>query len=170
LTTGNLRQVQQSLNLDNAASNVEIVELSVDPDRDTPHRLLAYAKLTHATWELVTERTSNLQALAQFFGFSYQKVPEDKPAGIDWLTGKPLTYDVDHSDNYFVIDPSGVERFVQDASPNFRGLLNPKLYDFLSQTGRQHLAHPARPDWTPADALQALSVSVGRRLSLTGLS
>lgn len=170
LTTGNLRQVQQSLNLDSASSNVEIVELSVDPERDTPQRLLAYAKLTHATWELVTEPTSELQALAKFFGFSYQKVPEEKPAGIDWLTGKPLTYDVDHSDNYFVIDPSGVERVVQDASPNFRGLLNPKLYSFLSKLGRQHLAHPAQPDWSPADALQALSVSVGRRLSLTGLS
>jgi protein SCO1 len=169
LTTGNLLQVQDSLNADAAASNVEIVELSVDPGRDTPQRLLAYTKLTHATWELVTEPASELRALARFFGFSYQQVPEDKPAGIDWLTGQPLTYDVDHSDNYFVIDPSGVERVVQDASPNFRGILNPKLYTFLSALGRQHLAQPTQPDWTPADALTALSVSVGRPLPLGGL-
>lgn len=169
LTTGNLLQVQQSLDADDAGANVEIVELSVDPDRDTPERLLAYAKLTHATWELVTAPPGELSALAKFFGFSYQKVPEEKPPGTDWLTGKPLTYDVDHSDNYFVIDPSGIERVVQDAAPNFRGILNPNLYSFMSDLGRQHLAQPAQPNWTPADALKALSGSVGRRLPLGGL-
>jgi protein SCO1/2 len=170
LTTGNLLQVHDSLRADTADASVEIVQLSVDPERDTPERLLAYAKLTHAKWELVTEPASELGAFAKFFGFSYQKVPEEKPAGRDWLTGDPLTYDVDHSDNYFVIDPHGVERVVQDASPKFRGVLNHKLYDFLSDLGRQHLAHPAQPSWTPEDALRALSVSVGRRLTLTGMS
>ncbi len=170
LTTGNLLQVQQSLRADGVAGNVVIVELSVDPERDTPDRLLAYARLTHSNWKFVTEPTSELQALARFFGFSYQKVPEEKPAGIDWLTGQRLTYDVDHSDNYFVIDPSGVERVAQDASPDFRGILNPKLYNFLSGLGRQHLTHPAQPDWTPADVLRALSIPLGRRLPLTGMS
>jgi hypothetical protein len=58
----------------------------------------------------------------------------------------------------------------QGAAPNFRGILNPKLYNFMSGLGHQHLAHPAQPDWTPADVLQALSVSLGRRLPLTGMS
>ncbi len=96
-------------------------------------------------------------------------MPEDKPASIDWLTGRPLRYDVDHSDNYFVIDPSGVERVAQDAAPDFHGSLNPKLHEFLDQLGRQHLAHPPQPDWTPADALQALAVSVGHALPASQL-
>jgi protein SCO1/2 len=167
------------LNADNEASNVEIVELSVDPVRDTPQRLFEYAKLTHILtdtrythekWELVTEPASELRALAKFFGFTYQRVPEEKPAGIDWLTGERLTYDVDHSDNYFVIDPSGVERVAQAAAPDFRGVLNPKLYSFLSELGRAHLAHPSQPAWSPADVLNALSASVGRPLPLGGLS
>ena len=169
MTTGNLLQVQQSLSADHVASKVQIVELSVDPGRDTPKRLAAYAKLTHASWELVTETPSELRALAKFFGFTYQKVPEDKPASIDWLTGRPLTYDVDHSDNYFVIDPSGVERVAQDAAPDFHGSLNPRLYKFLDQLGRQHLAQPPQPDWTPSDALRALSVSVGHALPASPL-
>jgi protein SCO1/2 len=170
LTTGNLLQVQQALAQDSVSSKVEIVELSVDPERDNPQRLFAYARLTGANWVLVTEPASELRALAKFFGFTYQTVPEEKPAGIDWLTGEPLTYDVDHSDNYFVIDPSGVERVVQDAAPDFRGVLNPKLYAFLSELGRQHLAQPAQPDWTPVDVLKALSVAVGERLPLTPIS
>lgn len=169
LTTGNLLEVEYSLIADNA-TDVEIVELSVDPDRDNPPRLRAYAALAHVRWELVTAPPSELRALSRFFGFSYQKVPEEKPAGIDWLTGRPLTYDVDHSDNYFVIDPNGVERVAQDAAPDFRGIINPKLYNFLSKQGREHLVHPAQPDWTPEDVLRALSMTRGRPLRLGGLA
>jgi protein SCO1 len=169
MITGNLLQVAESLRTDHAASNVQIVEMSVDPGRDTSKRLAAYAELTHASWELVTESPADLRALAKFFGFTYQKVPEDKPPTPDWLTGKPLTYDVDHSDNYFVIDPGGFERVVQDAAPNFRGTLNPKLHRFLNQLGRQHLAQPPQPNWTPTDALRALAVSIGRPLATASL-
>ena len=56
-----------------------------------------------ANWELVTETPAVLHAVSQFFGFVYQKVPEDSPPSIDWLTGKPLTYDIDHSDGYVLI-------------------------------------------------------------------
>jgi len=164
LITGNLVAAEQSLRADHAASRVEIVELTVDPGRDTPMRLAAYAKLTGATWQLVTEPPAELRRLARFFGFYYQKVPEDDPDARDWWTGKPLTYDVDHTDNYFVIDPSGVERVVQDGAPDFHGKLNPKLYNFLDGLGRQHLRQAPQPNWTPADLLGALAVTVGRKL------
>jgi protein SCO1/2 len=166
MTTGNLIAVQQSLRADHAASNVQIVELSVDPRRDTPARLAAYARLAAAGWQLVTESPRALARLAKFFGFSYQVVGEEKSPARDWWTGKPLTYDVDHSNNYFVIDPGGVERVVQDAAPAFHGQLNPKLYRFLDALGRQHLKAPPQPDWRPTDALSALAVAVGRPLPL----
>jgi len=38
-----------------------------------------------------------------------------------------------------VIDPSGTLRVVNDAAPDFRGKLNPKLYNFLDELGRLHL-------------------------------
>jgi cytochrome oxidase Cu insertion factor (SCO1/SenC/PrrC family) len=164
LTTGNLVQVERSLRADHAASHVQIVELTVDPGRDIPARLAAYAKLTGARFQLVTERPSELAALSKFFGFSYEKVPEDKPPSIDWWTGKPLTYDINHSDNYFVIDPSGSERVVQDAAPDFHGHLNPKLHRFLSGLGLYHLKRPPQPDWTPADVLQALGLLLHQNL------
>ena len=166
LTTGNLVQVQRSLRSDQAASRVQIVELTVDPDRDSPARLAAYGRLTGASWQLVTETPSNLAALAKFFGFTYEKVPEDKPPSIDWWTGKPLTYDINHSDNYFVIDPAGNERVVQDAAPDFHGRLNPRIQSFLSALGRRHLRHPPQPDWTPNDALQALALVLKEHLPL----
>jgi protein SCO1 len=158
LTTGNLVQVEQSLRADHAASKVQIVELSVDPKRDTPARLAAYARLTGVDYQLLTESPRELAALSKFFGFTYEKVPEDRPPSIDWWTGKPLTYDINHSDNYFVIDPSGAERVVQSAAPDFHGHLNPRIYHFLSGLGLYHLKRPAQPSWTPKDLLEALSL------------
>jgi protein SCO1 len=167
LTTGNLLQAEESLRRDRAASGVQIVEISVDPKRDTPARLAAYAKLTGVRFQLVTERPRELAALARFFGFTYEKVPEGNPPSIDWWTGKPLTYDINHSDNYYVINPAGNERVVQDAAPDFHGHLNPKLYRFLSGLGHYHIKHPAEPDWTPADVLAALAYVLHRSLPVS---
>ena len=164
LTTGNLVQVEHSLRADHAASKVQIVELSVDPKRDSPARLAAYAKLTGVRYQLVTEPPKELAELSRFFGFTYEKVPEDKPPSIDWWTGKPLTYDINHSDNYFVIDPTGAERVVQSAAPDFHGHLNPRIFHFLSGLGLYHLRRPPQPDWTPADVLGALGLLLHQSL------
>jgi protein SCO1/2 len=164
-TTGILLQVEKALKAAHATSKAEIIELSVDPHRDTVARLAAYAKLTHAGWQMVRMSPANLAKFQKFFGFTYIKVPEDKPPDIDWMTGKPLTYDIDHSDNYFVIDPQGNERIVEDAAPAYTGKLNPKLQKFLSPEGLKHLKHPPQPDWTKSDLLKAIEHVSGEKLS-----
>lgn len=168
MTTANLSVVQRSLHHSGLASKVVIVELSVDPGRDDVARLAAYSRLTGASWQLVTESPADLKSLATFFGFYYKKVPEDVPPSIDWLTHKPLTYDVDHSDGYILINRSGRLRFVTSASPGYHGKLVPTLYNFLDDQGRQHLAHPEKPDWTAANALGALGWQLGRSVPLGG--
>ena len=165
MTSGNLLQVEHSLEAAHVADKVQIVELSVDPDRDTPARLAAYAQLTGASWELVTESDAALTAVSRFFGFTYQKVPQDNPPSVDWWTGKPLTYDVDHSDGYVLIGPGGRERFSTGAAPDFSGQLNPKLRAFLNDEGRDHLAHPPQPGWTPTDALASLGWTIGQSIA-----
>ena len=167
MTTGVLSEIEQSLRADRAATKVELVELSVDPERDTAARLAAYARLTGASWQLVTETPAALQTMATYFGFYYQRVPETAPAAVDWWTGKPLTYDVDHSDGFVVVSGKGVERFVTGAPPNFRGRLNPKLERFLSPLGMRHLRHPARTAFTSRELLQAVGWVMGRSLSGT---
>ena len=168
LDTGNILQVEASLRAAHVADQVQIIELSVDPGRDTPARLAAYAHLTMADWELVTETPAVLHTLAQFFGFVYQRVPEDDPPSIDWLTGKPLTYDINHSDGYVLIGPTGKQRYSTGAAPDFHGKLNPKLHAFLDDEGRDHLAHPPSSGWTPADALTSLGWLLGRSVPVQG--
>ena len=168
MTTGNLLQVERSLQAAHLADRVQIVELSVDPDRDTPTRLAAYARLTGANWALVTESDAQLATLARFFGFTYQKVPQDNPPAVDWWTGKPLTYDVDHSDGYVLIAPDGRQRFTTGAAPDFSGQLNHRLRAFLNSQGRDHLVHPPQPGWTPGDALASLGWMIGRAVPSQG--
>ena len=166
MTTGNLLQVEDALARDDVASKVQVVELSVDPGRDTTSRLAAYAHLTGASWDLLTESDDSLARIAKFFGFTFQRVPQDNPPAVDWLTGKPLTYDINHSDGYVLIDPHGRERFSTGATPVFHGTLNPTLHKFLSDLGRQHLAHPPQPGWNPTAAMQSLGWMLGKTLSL----
>lgn len=166
LDTGNLLQVEHSLVADASAAKVQLVELSVDPARDTPSRLAAYARLTDASWELLTESPSQAAQVEQFFGWVVQRVPEDSPASLDWWTGKPLTYDINHSDGFVIIDTHGAERFSTGAAPDFHGTLNPTLHRFLTAEGRDHLAHPLSPGWNPTAALETLGWQLKRPLAI----
>jgi protein SCO1/2 len=154
--TGNLVQVQRALDQKGAGSKVVLLEVSVDPGRDTPARLAAYAHLTGASWELATEPQATLSAFEQYFGWYVHTDPEGDPPGVDWWTHQPLTYDVDHSDGYTLIDPSGVVRFETGASPDYSGSLSPTLRHFLSPLGQSRVAHPPQPGWTPTNALATL--------------
>lgn len=168
MTTGNLLQVQQALRADHLVDKVAIVELSVDPRRDTTARLAAYGRLTGASWKLARATPAVLAVFDRYFGIYQEIVPEDRPASIDWWTGKPLTYDVNHSDGYFLIDATGRLRFTTNAAPGFKGSLAPRLNAFLSPLGRRHLAHPVQPAWTPKDALAAIGWLLGRDIPSRG--
>jgi len=168
LDTGNLLQVEHALVDAQVASKVQLVEMSVDPERDTPARLAAYAHLTGASWKLVTETPQEAVEFEHYFGWVVQRVAEDSPPSIDWWTNKPLTYDVNHSDGFIAIDSSGTERFSTSAAPDFAGTLNPVLHRFLNDEGREHLAHPVSPGWDPEVALQTLGWLLHRNIPVAG--
>jgi protein SCO1/2 len=111
---------------------------------------------------LATGTPTNLDALWKFLGVSVQIVPEEQPAKIDWYTGTPLTYDVNHTDGYFLIDASGHERFSDSNPPDLHGQLDPKLKGLLNAGGIKNLDNQAAPNWTLSDALSSLSWLVGR--------
>ena len=168
LDTGNLLQVEHALVADGSASKVQLVELSVDPTRDTPARLAAYAHLTGADWELLTETPAQAAQVEDFFGWVVQRVPEGSPPAIDWWTGKPLTYDINHSDGFVVIGTTGAERFSTGAAPDFHGVLNPTLHQFLDAEGRDHLAHPRDAGLEPHHGPRHVGLALHRPLALVG--
>jgi len=164
LVTGAFIALQRDVDAAGLGKKVVFMEITVDPGRDTPARLTAYSKEFGADWAMLTGTPTNLNALWKYFGVSVQIVPEEQPAKIDWLTGQPLTYDVNHTDGYFLIDPSGHERFSDSNPPNLHGHLDQNLTNLLNDGGLQNLDHQANPNWTLTDALHSISWLVGQNI------
>ena len=159
LTTENLLLMQRAIDKAGLTKQVAIVEYSVDPERDSPARLAAYAKLTGASWTLLTGDQANVTAMNVFFYVSAQKVGEGSFPQMDWWTHHPLTYDINHSDGFFIIDSSGHEKFATSATPNVTSHSLPAALDgMLDDQGKQNLNDPGAngQTWTVGQALSVL--------------
>jgi protein SCO1 len=91
-TLANVAQVLQQLGA--RAHQVQLLMVSVDPDRDTPDRLAAYVPHFHPSFIGLTGSTEEIAAVAPLFGIYYEK----QEGSID--TG----YLVSHSATLMVID------------------------------------------------------------------
>ena len=163
ISTGAFASVEQSLAADGLASKVAIVEVTVDPGRDSPARLEAYEKYTGVDWTLLTGTKSQIAAFWKYFGASYSVVP-DGPGdtdAIDWETGKRYTYDVDHSNLVYLLDATGHARLLTAGLPNLHGALGPKLRSLLDPLGESDLKHPGFSAWTEADLRNAIGWLLG---------
>ncbi len=164
LITGSFIALKKDVDAAGLGKKVVFMEITVDPGRDTPDRLAAYSKEFGADWPLLTGTPANLEALWRFLGVSVQKVPEEQPPKTDWYTGKPLTYDVNHTDGYFLINASGHEVFSNTGAPNLHGQLDQKLTSLLDDGGLENLHAQKSPNWTLAQALASVSWLVGRTI------
>jgi cytochrome oxidase Cu insertion factor (SCO1/SenC/PrrC family) len=167
ITTGALLVAQRSVEADGLSGKVAIVEVTVDPGRDNPSRMAAFARLTGSTWPLLTGSSAALASLWHHFGIYYQTVPEDSPPGIDWETNRPYTYDVDHSDGFVLLDPHLRERFVAGGMTSI-GQIPANLQRLLDSQGRADLRNPGGGTWTVTDALNAISWVLGQRVDIAG--
>jgi protein SCO1/2 len=152
LTTAAFQTMQRDLARAGLDRRVVFVEVSVDPWRDSPTRLRAFARLTHTSFPLLTGSTAELARFWRFFGVAYWRTKEGTPPDTDWLTGKPLTFDVSHTDGLFLIDASGRERILDVGMPTIGTKLPHSLEMLLDAQGRTDLAHP-QAGWTIRQAL-----------------
>ncbi len=164
LITGAFIALQRDIRNAGLGREVVFMEITIDPGRDSPARLAAYSQEFGAEWVMATGTPANLDTLWKFFGISVQKVPEAQPPKLDWWTGTPLTYDVNHTDGYFLIDRSGHERFSDSNPPNLHGQLDKKLSGLLDEGGLKNLRDQRSPNWTLSDALASLSWLVGQNV------
>ena len=168
MTSVNFRDVADAAGRAGLATSVQLVEVTVDPQRDDPARLAAYQKLygpVRPDWTFLTATAAVIAAIWKEFGVAYYTTPNTPPLPADWLTGKPLTYDVSHQDVVFLIDPDGHERWLVSGNPSTAGVAPPSaLVRFLDDDGRKNLAQPEAPDWTAKDVEAAISWLDGRPL------
>ncbi|MDF2487991.1 MAG: Sco1/SenC family electron transport protein [Pseudomonas sp.] len=97
-TLAQLRQVKSELPRE-AVDRLQVVLVSVDPDRDTPEQLRQYLGYFDKDFRGLTGPVENIQKLAN--GVSIPFIPAD--------TSKP-GYTVDHSGNLAILGPDGRQR------------------------------------------------------------
>jgi protein SCO1/2 len=172
LISANTAAMARALTADGEGSKVALLEISVDPQRDTVARLAAYQKLFGGSmpdWTLLRATPANTAKLWKYFGVFYGRAKEPKPASIDWLTGKPLTYDVVHQDDLIFLNNAGDPRFIVDAAPDVKSGDTPpptKLVRFLNPDGIKALYKPNPVDaWTVGQGLQVFSWLLNHKLA-----
>jgi cytochrome oxidase Cu insertion factor (SCO1/SenC/PrrC family)/thiol-disulfide isomerase/thioredoxin len=163
MTTGVLSELVADLKKDGVAQHVTVASATVDPWRDTPARLRAYKRRYGADFTMLTGSPAAIHRLWRFFGVQYQRVPEGKPATIDWWTHRPETFDIDHTDGFFVIDPAGQERLVDVGMPTLNGRLPRSLRSLLDSNGLHNLRHPQLP-WTAQEVAEDVLSMMNRPL------
>lgn len=185
-TTGNALQLRARLNAA-GLSHVIVIGIDVDPYRDTPGRIRAYAKLIGANFQMWTEVGStttpfltpqevvsknpvgqgdvnaNLTAIERFLGWTVQVVPQDVPPPNDWLAPHDqLSYDINHSDGFWIVDPHQSIRFVSGDLPAFTGKLSRVLATFMGYKSNIYKNPVYKRGWTPPEAVRAVRWVVGQ--------
>ena len=97
-TLADFAQVMRALGKD--ADKVQVVFITLDPERDTPELLSQYVAMFNPTFLALSGDTQVTAQVAKSFGVSYQKQPTTSG------------YNLDHSDGSFVIDPKGRVRLL----------------------------------------------------------
>ena len=94
---GNLSMAYQQLS-DKEKAGLQIIFISVDPERDTPARLQEYVNYFDANIIGLTSTAETIAKVSQQYGVVYAKV--DDP-------NNGTNYAVDHSAFTYVVDPEG---------------------------------------------------------------
>lgn len=102
LTVQNIKRIERSLNA-TEAGKVNFALFSFDPERDTPAKLTAFAKLhgiNSPSWTLAQGSAGSVRKLAVTLGVKYKKVAGD---------------DFEHDAIISILDSNGVIKFQADA-------------------------------------------------------
>jgi cytochrome oxidase Cu insertion factor (SCO1/SenC/PrrC family) len=159
LDTAVLGDLERTLRARGWAGRVQVAEVTMDPQRDTPATLAAYARLTGASWELLTADPAALRVFWSALHASYRVVPYRGAPPADWLTGRPEAHDVSHDSLTAVLDGHAVPRFVLPGDPRLGHGLSPALAGMLSPDSAAHPATAA--SWSLTDLLDRLDLLLG---------
>ena len=108
-----LQKLAKLLNLMGAGDQLQVVFVSVDPERDGQDKLANYVSFFHPQIAGLRGNNVELARFAQFFGAAYDRsvILNSKlvsvPAGINMPIGAGDQYQVNHSTRVFVVNPKG---------------------------------------------------------------
>src|SRR5689334_14827532 len=113
VTLANLSEAFKKLGA--GAADVQVIFVSVDPDRDTPSRLREYLQFFNPTFLGATGKKGQIDAVRQAYGVFADKVQSEN---------KKLGYEVHHSSSIFLIDREGKLRVLVPFGRSPQAILN----------------------------------------------
>lgn len=90
-----LARVQRKL--DDGGEKIQVIMITVDPERDTPQKLSEYVDFFHPTFIGLTGSKEEIDAAAEGYGVYYEQHEGTEASG----------YLIDHTARIFVIEPGG---------------------------------------------------------------
>ena len=108
-----LQKLGKLLSLMGAGDALQVVFVSVDPERDSQQKLANYVDFFHPQIVGLRGANTELAQFAQFFGAAYDRsvILDTKllsvPAGINMPTNAGDHYQVNHSTRVFIVNPEG---------------------------------------------------------------
>lgn len=100
--SGVVRKLQ---NNPQSLANIQVIFVSVDPQRDTPEVIEGYLKYFNEAFVGITGTQQDIDSLTRQFGAGYIKEPDTTPG----------QYLVSHTSSIFLVDPQG--RLLASFSP-----------------------------------------------------
>lgn len=95
-TLSELKQLRGALGRD--ASRVQVVFISVDPDRDTPQKIAGYVQRFDPTFAGLTADEARLDPVWKEYGVYIQR---------NKASPQDIAYDVEHSSQVYLVDAAG---------------------------------------------------------------
>ena len=120
---------------------VLVLELGVDPWRDSPSSLVAHSKMFGIAFELWTVSSAHLDELWSWLGVFYERVRDGSSPDVDWQTARPYTFDSGHPDDVFVLGVGGTVCALAQGKADVSG----KLSSTLKAAQRRGQAGPLAP-------------------------
>lgn len=158
--TASMLQAARAVDHAGLASKIEFLSITIDPGRDDPHHLAAYQRLFGRlpNWELLTGSAADVNELWDKLGIWRRTVSLSPPYPHDWLTGQPLTVDIQHSDDLIFIDAQQHFRFEIDGpgSVPAANAIPKALFAFMDQLGHQNVRSPSPGSWSSPQVVKVL--------------
>ena len=141
--------------------HVVFLSISIDPQRDNLAHLAAYRRLFGArpNWQALTSTPTHLDRFWRTLGIWRHQVQVSRPYPRDWLTGRPLTTDIQHTDDLIFVDGSQRFRFEIEGLGNVgsKAAIPRRVYDFMDALGHRNTEDPGAGSWTGTQVAEVLT-------------
>lgn len=158
--TASMLQAARSVDRAGLSHKIEFLSITIDPRRDDPRHLAAYQQSFGRlpNWELLTGSPAHINELWDTLGIWRHTVARSPPYPRDWLTHRPLTVDIQHSDDLVFIGPDQRFRFEVDGpgSVPSHAALPPRIYAFMDAAGHQNVRTPSGGSWSAGQVLRVV--------------